>query len=228
MQNNYEMIINFLKRFWYLIVIVGIILLVIIICYCHNKKNNENNNLAMLNSAKSNSHFSKTITKTMSASVASSHIYVEIKGAVNRPGIYLLNKQNQRLFDALQQAGGLQDCADTRKLNLAQQLKDQDSFYIPKKGEKIETSDLVVAANHPTTNETNSTNNSGSGNNNQINLNTATVADLQKLSGVGPKKAEKIINYRNEIGKFKTVDDLKQVAGIGEKTLEMLKPNLCV
>lgn len=225
MQNNYEMVVNFLKRFWYLLIIVGIILLIIIICYCHNKKNNESNNLAMLNSTKSNSHFSKTITKTMPASVTSSHIYVEIKGAVNRPGIYLLSKQNQRLFDALQQAGGLQECADTRKLNLAQQLKDQDSFYIPKKGEKIETSDLVVAANHPT-NETNS--NNSSNDNNKINLNTATIADLQKLSGVGPKKAEKIINYRNEIGKFKTVDDLKQVAGIGEKTLEMLKPNLCV
>lgn len=63
---------------------------------------------------------------------------------------------------------------------------------------------------------------------NQINLNTATVTDLQKLTGIGPKKAAKIIEYREQSGKFKSVDDLKQVTGIGDKTLATLKPHLCV
>ena len=230
MQSMYEGILNFLKRFWYLAILAILFLGGLIFSYCHHNNNKTNDNLAMLSSATQHAKPTAKHSSLASKQHSTTHIYVEIKGAVNHPGIYLLNDKKQRLFDALQQAGGLQPDADTRKLNLAQQLKDQDSFYIPKQGENIETSDLVIAANHPVNNDDNPASNSSNSDksNNQINLNTATATDLQKLSGVGPKKAEKIINYRNENGKFKTVDDLKQVAGIGEKTLEMLKPNLCV
>lgn len=62
----------------------------------------------------------------------------------------------------------------------------------------------------------------------KINLNTATEAELQTISGIGAKKAQEIIRFRDEQGPFKTVEELKNVSGIGEKTVERLKDMLTV
>lgn len=61
-----------------------------------------------------------------------------------------------------------------------------------------------------------------------INLNTATAADLQKLNGIGEKKAEQIIAYRQEKGSFKSIDELKEVSGIGDKTFAAIKDQLTI
>lgn len=148
---------------------------------------------------------------------AETMIYVDIKGAVKVPGIYQLKNQ-QRIWDALALAGGVSEEADTAQVNYAQKVKDQMIIYVPKKGES-------VAQSLETLQE------SASAQQNQeekINLNTATEAELQTISGIGAKKAQEIIRFRDEQGPFKTVEELKNVPGIGEKTVERLKDMLTV
>lgn len=148
---------------------------------------------------------------------AETMIYVDIKGAVKVPGIYQLKNQ-QRIWDALALAGGVSEEADIAQVNYAQKVKDQMIIYVPKKGES-------VAQSLETLQE------SASAQQNQeekINLNTATEAELQTISGIGAKKAQEIIRFRDEQGPFKTVEELKNVPGIGEKTVERLKDMLTV
>ncbi len=108
--------------------------------------------------------------------------------------------------------------ADTTQVNYAQKVKDQMIIYVPKKGESVPQS-LENAAGI-------STCSAKSGG--KINLNTATEAELQTISGIGAKKAQEIIRFRDEQGPFKTVEELKNVPGIGEKTVERLKDMLTV
>ena len=65
-------------------------------------------------------------------------------------------------------------------------------------------------------------------NNGKVNINTADLTTLQTLNGVGPSTAQKIIDYRNANGKFKSIDDLKKISGIGEKTFAKFKDQICV
>lgn len=167
-------------------------------------------------------------------SLSAKTLYVEIKGAVNRPGIYQLPVQ-ARLNDLIVAAGDVLPEAETRQLNLAQRLKDEASFYVPTKGEKIDATKLTVAKqqNELAGDETQpdgevATETSVSKAKNKVNLNTATLADLQTLTGIGPKKAEEILNYRQKNGRFKTIDELKEVSGIGDKTFATLQAEICV
>lgn len=168
----------------------------------------------------------QSATKTRGAaseqtSAATSHptkLFVDIQGGVLHPGLYTF-KPGMRVDDAIRAAGGLQPKADRRQLNLATRLADQQQVYVPLKGEKPaaapSTSGPTPSATSGATTAT-------------INLNTATVTELQQLSGIGEKKAQKIIDYRTEHGDFKTVKDLSQVAGFGEKTVARLAERLTV
>ena len=69
---------------------------------------------------------------------------------------------------------------------------------------------------------------SGTSADGKVNINTADLATLQTLSGVGPSTAQKIIDYRTANGKFKTIEDIKKVSGIGEKTFAKFKDKICV
>lgn len=144
-------------------------------------------------------------------------IYVDIKGAVKVPGIYQLKNQ-QRIWDALALAGGVSEEADTAQVNYAQKVKDQMIIYVPKKGESVEQSLETLQESAPAQQNQEE----------KINVNTATEAELQTISGIGAKKAQEIIRFRDEQGPFKTVEELKNVPGIGEKTVERLKDMLTV
>ncbi|EPI27740.1 helix-hairpin-helix domain-containing protein [Enterococcus faecalis] len=148
---------------------------------------------------------------------AETMIYVDIKGAVKVPGIYQLKNQ-QRIWDALALAGGVSEEADTTQVNYAQKVKDQMIIYVPKKGEPVPQSLETLQESAPA-----QQNQEG-----KINLNTATEAELQTISGIGAKKAQEIIRFRDEQGPFKTVEEMKNVSGIGEKTVERLKDMLTV
>lgn len=139
----------------------------------------------------------------------------DISGAVKNSGIYAL-KAGARVADLIRAAGGETAEADLSSVNRAILLKDQDKVYIPVKGEN---SPLDTTASQPSST---TSNNGGE----KIHLNSATIADLQKLNGVGQKKAEQIIAYREQNGPFKSVDDLTKVSGIGEKTLAGFKDQL--
>ncbi|MGX7199286.1 helix-hairpin-helix domain-containing protein [Enterococcus nangangensis] len=139
-------------------------------------------------------------------------IYIDLKGAVASPGVYALAR-GSRLFEALALAGGLSANADLKRINQAQILVDQSAVYLPAIGEEIEEAELPVAsgAAESTTNNT------------LVNLNTADTTVLQTLPGIGAVKAQAIIQYRQEHGLFKNVEDLLQVAGIGEATFTNVK-----
>lgn len=158
---------------------------------------------------------------TTASQSSATEVVVDVQGAVQRPGLYRF-KSGMRVADAVREAGGLTDRADRQKINLATRLVDQQQLYLPKKGEKAPAtgSALGPAAGSTTTSA------SSAGTDAPINLNQATVTDLQKLSGIGAKKAQKIVDYRTEHGDFKTVNDLTQVAGFGEKTVARLQAQL--
>ncbi|MFC6261131.1 helix-hairpin-helix domain-containing protein [Levilactobacillus fujinensis] len=165
---------------------------------------------------------SRVASSGRGSSQASSHdtrVFVDVQGAVKQPGLYQFGPE-MRVADAVKAAGGLSAHADRQQVNLATRLTDQQQLYIPEKGEKAtETVSTPTGAAKAT----------GSQSTSQVavvNLNTATVADLQQLTGIGEKKAQKIVDYRTEHGAFKAVTDLTQVPGFGEKTVANLQDQL--
>ena len=144
-------------------------------------------------------------------------VTVDVKGAVKKPGVYQL-KSSSRVQDALVKAGGMTDEADLKSINQAQKLVDEAVVYVAKIGENV----MDVTTN---TSASTATSQAKAG---LVNLNTATEADFQTISGIGQKRAQDIIAYREANGKFKSVDDLKNVTGIGAKTLEKLKEYVTV
>ena len=146
-------------------------------------------------------------------------VTVDVKGAVKKPGVYQL-QSNSRVHDALEKAGGLTDEADLKSVNQAQKLSDEAVVYVAKVGENavdVTTSAPASATSGP-----------GQTKSALVNLNTATEADFQTISGIGQKRAQDIIAYREANGRFKSVDELKNVSGIGAKTLEKLKEYVTV
>lgn len=145
-----------------------------------------------------------------SASVepAPAEIYVHVLGAVERPGLYVL-RADSRVVDALAAAGGSTDAADLAGVNLARRVEDGEQILVP----------VVGAVADPSAPP------SGDG---TVDLNTADQAALEALPGIGPALAERIVAWREDNGRFRTVDDLLAVPGIGEKVLEGLRDGVRV
>ncbi|MEG0254927.1 MAG: helix-hairpin-helix domain-containing protein [Vagococcus sp.] len=152
--------------------------------------------------------------------VANDKMYVDIKGAVKKPGMYEVSSA-MRVLNVVELAGGLMSDADDKQINFSEKLEDQMIIYVPKEGEEIP--ELKV---HNEKNEEG--NKRESKESNKVNINQAEKEELMTLNGVGEKKAEKIIEYREENGSFKTIEDLKNVNGFGEKTFESLKESIIV
>ncbi|MGO2082421.1 helix-hairpin-helix domain-containing protein [Vagococcus sp.] len=152
----------------------------------------------------------------------SEEAYVDVKGAVKKPGMYPVEK-NMRIFDVIKLAGGLTEEADLNQLNYAQKVMDQMVIYVLKKGEKNPIKELTVTNGTNVDNITNQEKDQE-----KTNINTAELEDLKKLNGIGQKKAEAIKLYREENGLFKKVEDLTKVKGIGEKTFESLKQSITI
>lgn len=141
-------------------------------------------------------------------------VVIDVKGAVVKPGVYVM-KNGDRIHHVIERAGGLTNDANELSINLAALLEDGMVVYVPKNGEEsdqIATS--VVTA--------------GATDSNKVNINKATLEELQTLSGIGPSKATAILSYRDESGPFKKEEDLLNVSGIGEKTFEKLKEHITV
>lgn len=154
------------------------------------------------------------------------NIIVHVSGAVNKEGIVEL-KNNSRIIDAIDKAGGLKDEADITNINLAYIIEDGMKIHIPSKEEKEST--IIVESNIDSgtveqSNEIKSNNNKKL----KININTATKTDLETLPGIGESTALKIIEYRKKKGKFKLIEDIKQVNGIGENKFNKIKELITV
>jgi competence protein ComEA len=134
-------------------------------------------------------------------------IVVHVSGAVANPGIYTL-PLGSRVNDAVQLAVPLRE-ANLDALNLAALISDGQKISVPREGEEVNLQEDLSG------NITSSVS--------KINLNTATLAELDTLPGIGPSTAQKIIDYRTQNGGFKSVDELDAVSGIGPKKLEQLR-----
>ena len=144
--------------------------------------------------------------------------YVDIKGEVLQPGVYEFSCES-RIQEVIKKAGGFTEEADETKINLAQKITDQMQIIVPNVHSKQE--DGLTEGNSEKGSSTNtSVSNSKQG---TININTATLEELQTIKGIGKKKAEAILQYRKEHGAFRTKEDLLQVKGIGKKALEAIE-----
>jgi competence protein ComEA len=156
---------------------------------------------------------SPTITKTPQPTSTPTPIQVQIGGEVLMPGIYALDEK-ARLSELITLAGGMSSSADLLRINLAAICRDGDYFYIPKSNEIIPETAINSPQNIHTGSKSEFTY--------PININQATMEELESLPGIGPGKAQEILTYREEKGPFTTIEDLLNVEGIGPKTLEAL------
>jgi competence protein ComEA len=136
-------------------------------------------------------------------------IFVHVAGAVVRPGLYEL-ANGARVDEAVRKAGGARPDANLDALNLAAKVKDGDKVLVP--GPPTEGGDAEGGSE-------------GSG---LINLNTASIAELDELPGIGPALAQRIVDYREKHGGFRTLDDLLDVPGIGPSKLEEMRSQATV
>lgn len=154
-------------------------------------------------------------------SSSAAEVYVDVDGAVVRPGVYRL-KDGARVSQAIDAAGGLTVEADVTGLNRASKITDGQKIYVPTVGEQQATAAVGGA-------ESSAAATLGAGSSSGlVNINTASAAELQTLSGIGPSMAQSIIDERTKNGAFASVDDLMRVSGIGEKKLAKIKDCICV
>ena len=159
--------------------------------------------------------------ESSSKASAETEVYVDVDGAVARPGVYRL-KDGARVSQAIDAAGGLTAEADVTGLNRASKVTDGQKIYVPTVGEQ----QTALAAGGA---EGGAATVSGAGTSSGlVNINTASAAELQTLSGIGPSMAQSIIDERTQNGAFASVDDLMRVSGIGEKKLAKIKDCICV
>lgn len=132
-------------------------------------------------------------------------VVVYVCGAVCKPGVYHL-KENARIQDAIQKAGGFRKNADKLSLNLAEKVKDGQQIKIESK---------------------NATENSA-GNDGKVNINKATREELMTLSGVGQSRADAIIQYRTKQGSFTSIEDIMKISGIKKGLFEKIQSLITV
>lgn len=223
------MILEKIKEIWeekkiYVIAAIGV--LGVIGFYFHSQGEKVDNSEVLnsqVQSGKTSENTNQSSESTsFQQSVKSNKVTVDISGAVKHGGVYTL-KNGARLNDLIEAAGGLEKRAQIKAINRAQLLKDQDQIYVPYEREKV---DLPNTQMNSSSSQDAASSSSQSGE--QVHLNSATVADLQKLNGIGEKRAEQIIQFRDQNGGFKQIEDLTKVSGIGEKTFEKLKPQLAL
>jgi competence protein ComEA len=136
---------------------------------------------------------------------------VYVTGAVVKPGVYYLAEES-RVEDALEAAGGPTTDADLDRVNLARRVQDEEQIYFPAVGEE----DLPPTAS------------TGGSQGGTININTASVSELEELSGIGPKLAQCIVDYRESNGPFVTIEEIMEVQGIGQGVFEEIKESISV
>lgn len=132
------------------------------------------------------------------------YYYVDIKGEIILPGVYLVNS-NCLIKDIIDMAGGLTPDADITNINLAEGISNNQMIIIPSQDKKIEQN-----------------------NNKLININTATKEQLMQLESIGESKANNIIAYRTKNGLFKSIEELKNVSGIGNEIYKKIKDFITV
>ncbi len=153
------------------------------------------------------------------------HIFVHVVGSVQAPGMVEL-EAGQRVSDAVQAAGGFTPEADQLSVNLARQVEDGEQIVVGSVQESTANSSSAQSSSSSSSEQSSETGTSAASG--KVNINTATVEQLTTLKGVGEATAQKIIDYRQQNGSFKKIEDLKNVSGIGDKRYAALKDSITV
>lgn len=140
-------------------------------------------------------------------------LLVEIKGEVKMPDVYEVD-EGSIIRDLIDRAGGLTEKANISKINRAEKLKDNQLIVIPD-NESVSSGAVISSGGNSSNDEI-------------ININSASLSDLQKINGIGAVKAQSIIDYREKSGGFKSIEDIKNVDGIGDKTFEKIKDKISI
>lgn len=216
------------------------IMIVLVLCattigiykFYPNKKEKEETKVLVTKKSEKASENKKSIIKE-----EVKEIMVDIKGYVNQPGIYKL-KEDSRVIDVINMAGGVTDVADTSVLNLSKKLKDEmviivysyeqvANFKVVKQEELVVQEQCQIGINDVENDaciveekqeEVNS--------NTKVSINTGTLEELMALEGIGESKAKAIIEYRETNGNFEKIEDLLNVSGIGESVFAKIKENI--
>ena len=233
---------RYLKMYWKQITFFSVIGFILILGGCLYYDNN---------SISTSSVKKLSVDKKQDIKDDLSTVFVDVKGAVNSPGVYELD-EGKRVIDAINLAGGLTDKADTININLSKKLTDEmyiiiytkDEIYNYKQNNES-VNDIKCASmecvcpdvsNDACINSASTVDSSPSsedGNkliddDSKVSINSATKEELMKLDGIGEVKAEAIIKYRQENGSFKSVEELKNVSGIGDAVYDKIKDNIIV
>lgn len=202
---------------------------------------------------KKNNHINENIVDDFSSEISNGNddansFFVEIKGAVNKPGVYKLTDTNI-INDLVNAAEGFKKNAYTDNINLSKYLSSQMVVYVYTKYEysmlnknnngqkECNCSDInldsCLVNGNSVINSNENTDDRGENvqseeESKKININTATLEQLKTLNGIGDAKAKLIIDYRNEHGIFNSIDDLKNISGISDKIFEKIKNNITI
>lgn len=218
-----------------IIAIILIILVIIAYYYLYLKNSTEeiSNQDLEVNNTQASNQTNETEKETEET------IVVHISGAVNIEGIVEL-EAGSRIANAIEKAGGVKENADMTDINLAYPLEDGMKIHIPTKEETeanknnenmIDESYIISSSGGVSSKEdTNSTQGSSSTSTSskKVNINTATQEELDTLPGIGPSIASKIIDYREQNGKFNSIEEIKEVSGIGDAKYEKIKDSITI
>ncbi|MBR1398200.1 MAG: helix-hairpin-helix domain-containing protein [Selenomonadaceae bacterium] len=170
-----------------------------------------------------------TLQESTSDTSKDSIIYVYVTGAVNKPGMVELSVDDNKLrvVDAINACGGLLPTADSEAINMAEEISDGQHIRVPEKIiEQIAENSSEQSVKSMNTNSNKNKKSSDSGN--IVNINTADADELDTLPGIGPAMAQRIIDYRQTHGSFKSIDEIQNVRGIGQKKFENLKSRITI
>lgn len=243
LKGKFEKIITKIKKIDKDYVIIGVIVIAVIIFMIINLgkikefENKDNDKMTNVESSintendKNEENKEQKDDNSKEQIVNGGGIFVHIDGYINNPGVYEI-KENDRIKTLIDKAGGFREGYSIKNINLAAKLSDGDKIYIPSVSEE------KVSEN----NNNNNINSSGKGqnvktdrnnvsvmkNNSKININTANISELKQITGIGESTANKIIDYRENVGKFKKIEDIKEVKGIGDAKYESLKNKITI
>lgn len=215
---------NFFEKNKYWFLVGGLVLIIILLLFKIVNNTNETEPISIL---------TNDIGSTNNNEVNDT-VFVDIKGAVKKPGVYELDS-DAKVIDAISKAGGLTKKADTKNINLSAHVKDEMVIYIFSKNELKSTT--ITSSVPYTTNVINYDNcisttssvekDTTSTTSNLVNINTASKDELMTLSGIGSSKADQIILKRME-NRFTKIEDIMTVSGIGESAFAKIKDNITV
>lgn len=195
------------------IAIAGIVVVLAIVYYFSTKEENTYDDILASDVVVEN----KVEEVKQEPEKESSFIKVYVAGEVNSPGVIEL-EEGSRIEDAIEGAGGVKAEANLKNINLAYEVSDGEKIYIPNLSEESEEENV------PEPNISNSNANTKG----KVNINKATATELTSVPGIGASTAQKIITYREENGKFQTIEDVKKVSGIGDSKFESMKDFIAV